>query len=108
VLTVGPLTTGADRAEPLALGPHGVRPAPQQRLDLVGSGGRRQVAVVRRIGDAEQQVTDRTADEVQPVPGGGEALGERRQLVEDRGEASGDHGPREARRRPSRGHAAGV
>src|SRR5262249_32791219 len=61
-----------DRSEALALEPHRVGPASYRRLDLVGTGGGRDVDV----GDlaVEQRVAHAAADEVGPVP----ALGQTR------------------------------
>ena len=67
-----------DRAEPLALGPHGVGPAGHDRLDLVGPGVGGEVDVaIRAVVGADEQVAHDAADQVQPVSGRVEALGER-------------------------------
>ena len=104
---VGAGALGADRAEALALRPHRVGPAVEQRLDLRRAGVGGEVEVVAGRLDAEQEVADRPADEVEPVPGRGEALGQRRQLGEHGGEAGGDHAAGQARGEPARVRRAG-
>ena len=68
--------------------------SPQPRSSALTSrrpGVGRQVEVELDPVGADQQVAHRAADEVQAVAGRGEPLGQRGQLVEDRGEAFGDH-----------------
>ena len=65
-------------AERLALQPHGVGPAPDEVLDLLGRGvgGEVEVDVARmgaRIGDG---VTHRAADEIEAATGGTEPPGD--------------------------------
>ena len=63
---------GADGAKALSLGPDGIGPAAEQPLDLVrpGIGGGVEIAVHRQV---EQQISDGATDQVQAVPGSGEA-----------------------------------
>ena len=58
----------------------------------LGRGVGREVEVGTVEVAAEQQVADDPADEVEPVPGVGEALGQRPALLEDGAHPVGDHG----------------
>ena len=82
---------GADRAEPLALGPGRVGPSGENRLGVVrpGVGGEVDVGPVEV--EPEQQVSHDPADEVETVAGRGEPLGQRPRLVQDGPKPLGDH-----------------
>ena len=92
--------------------------SPQPRSRALTSGGRASVVRSKSCPTAvaaDEQVADGATDEVQPVAGRGEPLGQRGQLLEDRGEAFGHHDAREgyvAVRRPRRwaisGHGAAT
>jgi hypothetical protein len=90
-LVVPALVAAADGAEPLALHPHGVGPAPHDRLDLVGSRVGGQVEVDLGRIEPEEEVADAPAHEVRAAARCPEALGERADLVEDRLKPLGDH-----------------
>ena len=84
---------GADRAEPLALRPHGVGPATQARLDLRRSGVGGQIEVEVRPTGIDEQVAHGAPDQVQTMPSRLEAGRERCELGEHWREAIGNHGP---------------
>ena len=92
-----------DRAEALALGPQCVGPSVQERLRLLGPsvGGEIDVRVLE--GTVREQIADDATDEVQPVPGRGEPLGQWPRLLEDGPQPLLDHGLEgsgDAKRRP--------
>ena len=93
---VGTGPGGTDGAERLALGPHGVGPPGDRPADLGRPGVGGEVEVRSGGVGPDEQVANGAADQVQPVSGGVEALGERGQLGQHGGETFGDH-PREAR-----------
>jgi hypothetical protein len=82
-----------DGPEALALQPHRLRDGAHEVLDLVGTGVGGEVVVVALLdGAPEEQVAHDAPDEVHAVAGGLEALGNRSELGEHRGEPLGDHG----------------
>lgn len=85
----------ADGAKALALGPQRVGPPGEDLLGFLGPriGGCVEVehVDVRRVTPADEQVAHGAADQVETLPRGGESLGKRCQLGEDRREAFGDH-----------------
>ncbi len=80
-----------DRAELLTLGPDGVGPPFETRLDVRRTGIGGQVEVVVGPPAVDEQVTHGAADQVQAMPGRPETLGDRIELAQDGGEALGDH-----------------
>ena len=71
-----------DGAEAFALGPQGVGPPAERRLDLLGRGVGREVEVLGQAVAAQEQVAHRAADEVQAMIAGAEALGQGAQAVQ--------------------------
>ena len=88
-LVVPHAVAGADGPEALPLRPDRVGPAREDGLDLGRSRVGRGVDVAGL--PADQQVAHRPAHQVQPAAGGLEALGQGREVREDRGEAVGHH-----------------
>src|SRR3954454_3638420 len=82
---------GTDRPEPLPLRPHGVGPALEDALGLLGTRVGREVDVGPLDLAPAQEVADDAADEVEPPLGRREALGERPRRVEDGTQPLVDH-----------------
>ena len=72
----------ADRAEPLALGPHRIGPAGHDPLDLVRPGIGREIQVGRRTEPPEHGVAHDAPDQVETVPAGREQRSQLARLLD--------------------------
>ncbi len=85
---------GPDRAEPLALHPHGVGPRTHDGFDGVGVGIGGEVQVLGVAQTVQERVAHDAADQIEAESSRREPLGQRARLGDQGKEALGNHGER--------------